>query len=151
MKQIKKISLLLLFCLFIFSCKKNNSRNNYNSLIIGKWNNLNLESALNNVPFSSNPSRHIAYTFSKGEYLEFFDDGTYNAFGGDYGHNPYTPSIHSGTYSITGSTLYTKLNYPSQSFFDTVQIQSLTDRKLTLYKIYPYRGGTAEDWTNFLR
>lgn len=151
MKQIKKTSLILLFCFFIFSCKKYNQRNSYNNLITGKWNNLTIENKLNNVPFSSDTIRRVSYIFSKGEYIEFFDDGTLIDFGGDHNHYPYTPSSHSGTYSINGSTLYTIVNYPSQSFYDTLQIQTLTDSKLTLYKSSFYRGGTQEEWNNFLR
>jgi hypothetical protein len=151
MKQIKKTSLILLFCFFIFSCKKYNQRNSYNNLITGKWNNLTIENKLNNVPFSSDTIRRVSYTFSKGEYIEFFDDGTLIDFGGDQYHYPYTPSSHSGTYSINGSTLYTIVNYPSQSFYDTLQIQTLTDSILTLYKSSFYSGGTQEEWNNFLR
>jgi hypothetical protein len=146
----KSITYLLISVIILISCKKSNQRN-ANSLITGKWNNINIENKLNNVPFSSDTSRHVTYTFSKGEYIEFFDDGTLIDYGGDQYHYPYTPSNHSGTYSIDGSTLYTTVNYPSQSFYDTLQIQTLTDRKLTLYEIDPYRGGTEERWENFRR
>lgn len=146
MKQINKLSQLLLLCLFIFSCKKNNQNNNHNSLIIGRWNNLNLESAS-----TTNPTRHSFYTFSKGEYIEFFDDGTLVDYGGDYFYYAYTPSIHSGTYSIVGNTLYITTNYTSQSFYDTLEIQTLTDRKLTTYETFSTRSGTEERWSNYLK
>jgi hypothetical protein len=147
MKQIKKTTFILLFCLFIFSCKKDNQRNSYNNLIIGKWNNLNIESAYKS-PTSSDTSRHITYTFSKGEYIEFINDGTFVDYGGDYFYYAYTPRIRTGTYSIDGNVLYTKYDAGGN---DTLQIQSITERKLTLYDIYPRRGGTQEHWTNFLR
>lgn len=143
----KSILFLLITIIFLCSCKKNNQRNNAN-LIIGKWYNQNLEEAYN---LSSDPSRHTVYTFSKGEYIEFFDDGTLIDNGGDFAHSPYTPSNHPGTYSIVGSTLYITVNYPIESFYDTSQIQTLTDSKLTLYEAHPSRGGTEESWENFLK
>jgi hypothetical protein len=136
----------MLMCIVILSCKKGNQRN-ANSLIIGKWNNLNIENA---TSLTSNPSRRIIYTFSRGEYIEFFDDGTLIDFGGDYGYYAYSPSIHNGTYSISGNKLYTTNS--SQTFYDTLEIQSITDSKLTLYKAKPHRnGGTEEEWNNFLK
>jgi len=138
--------MLVVAMVMLSSCTKKDSPPADNATsILGKWNfdsEIDWYTVVSTGLFQKDTTQGVT-----GEYSDFRTDGICYSKYYENGNFHYDTS----GYVVNNNKVI--FAYPNISGvdYDTLQIQTLTGNKLTLYQKYIYSGGTEEYWTNYSR